>query len=230
MNELLSERNLFRPPVDLDIVPVIPTSKGEEIMNGMLLSQYVNSPDLKEYFMAFIAELDLLFEQVSSVYYGRFLEVAVGEQLDVIGIILQQPRSVILPKLWFGFLGADDAAGMADEASPAGGGVFKDENVGDGEITALDDLTYRRMLLGKAAILNRESDELYLAYFVIGTLLNKAPSVFEIRDSDSGVGIEERRVDLLISQSAVSTTEIGLILYMTKYFVPAGTTFTITQV
>ena len=199
-------------------------------MEGMLLSQYSNSTNLQEYYMAFIAELDLLFEQTSSVYYGRFLEVAVGEQLDVIGVILQQQRSVILPTLWFGFQGEDNVAGMADEASPAAGGLFKDENIGDGVITALDDITYRRMLLAKAAILNREADELPLAYFVIMTLLNKAPSVFELRDSDSGVGITGRRVDLLISASSISGSEIGLILYMTKYFVPAGTTFTITQV
>ena len=230
MADLLSDRNLFRPPIDSDLSASVSTSKGKEIMEGMLLSQYTNSPNLKEYFMAFITELDFLFEQTSEVYYGRFIELAVGEQLDVIGIILQQQRSVILPKLYFGFQGALDVAGMADEATPAFGGIFKDENTGEGEITALDDLTYRRMLLAKAAILNRETDELSLAYFVIGTLLNRAPSVFELRDSDSGIGIGNRRVDLLISASAITTQEIGLILYMTKYFVPAGITFTITQV
>ena len=165
------------------------------------------------------------------MYYGRFIDLAVGTQLDVIGIILQQQRSVILPTVFFGFQGALDVAGMSDEATPAIGGIFKDENIGDGEITALDDITYRRMLLAKAALLNRETCDLTLTYFVIGTLLNRAPSVFELRDSDSGVGgIDNRRVDLLISGGDVSDQEIGLILYMTKYFVPAGVTFTITQV
>lgn len=230
MIELLSDRDLFRPPVDLDFEPEIVTDKGKQIMEGMLLSQYTNSPKLQEYFMAFIAELDLLFQQNAEVYYGRFIELAVGEQLDVIGIILQQQRSVILPTLFFGFQGVPDVSGMTDEATPAIGGIFKDENIGEGEITALDDLTYRRMLLAKAALLNRETNTLSLAYFVIGTLLDRAPSVFEIRDSDSGIGLDKRRVDLLISGTAVSDQELGLILYMTKYFVPAGTSFTITQV
>lgn len=187
MNTLLSERDLFRVPVDLAIVPVIPTSKGTEILEGMLLSQYNNSPNLKEYYMAFIAELDLLFEQVSEVYYGRFLEVAVGEQLDVIGIILQQTRSVILPTAWFGFQGALLAEGMADEVTPALGGIFKDENEGEGEVTILSDFMYRRMLTAKAAVLNRDSIDISLAYFVISTLLGRVPSTFEIRSSDGNI-------------------------------------------
>jgi hypothetical protein len=229
MSTLLNKSPLYMP--DPRPITATVTDKGEQIMKGLLLSQYQNSPDLQEYMMAFIAELDLLFAQTEEVYKGRFIETAVGAQQDVIGEILQQPRSVILPKVFFGFAGTPNVEGMSDEATPAMGGIFKDENIGSGDITALDDITYRRVLLAISAVLNRDTDGLPLAYFVISILLNRVPSVFELRDADSGIpAIAKRQVDLLISANEISAQEKALILYMTKYFVPAGITFTITEV
>ena len=229
MKTLLSKSPLYAPSQTLGVKAT--KDKGEQIMEGLLLDQYTNSPLLKEYFMAFIAELDFLFEQVEEVYFGRFIDRAIGFQLDVIGEVLQQSRSVILPTVWFGFQGATDVDGMADEATPAYGGLFKDENIGEGTLTALDDTLYRRMLLAKAILLNRDSMDISLAYYVISILLNRVPSTFELRDGDSGIpAIRDRQVDLLISRSAITEQETGLLLYMTKYFVPAGVTFTITKV
>ena len=99
-------------------------NKGEQIMDAMLLSQYQNSPNLREHLMCYVSELDLLFEEMQNVYYGRFLANAVGAQLDVIGIILQQHRSIILGEEYFGFNGAPGATKMADGANPNDGGVF----------------------------------------------------------------------------------------------------------
>ncbi len=206
--------------------------KGRQIMEGLLLGQYKDSPNFKEYMMCFIAELDFLFEQIEKVHSGRFLETAVGRQLDVIGIILQQSRAVILPVLWFGFQGATAAEGMADEATPALGGVFKDENVGTGGITPLDDTTYRRVLLAKATVMNRDTCDIELAYYVVSILLGRVPSVFEFVDKDTieeDNTVPERTVELRLSTADVSTREVQLILYMSKYFIPAGITFTITR-
>ena len=94
MNKLLNSSPLLNMQPKLG--GRVTTDKGKQIMEGLLLNQYQNSPLLQEYMMAFIAELDLLFEQTEEVYLGRFLENAVGKQLDIIGIILQQTRSVIL--------------------------------------------------------------------------------------------------------------------------------------
>lgn len=229
MSNLLSDNPLYLPPRKLGGLQAT-KNKGEQIMDGLLLNQYQNSPNMKEYFMAFISEMDFLFEQVEEVYLGRFLENAVGEQLDIIGIILQQTRAVILPNLWFGFQGAVNVDGMANESFPAGGGLFRDENVGEGEVTPLNDETYRRVLMAKAIMANRDSATLTLAYYVISILINRVPSTFELRDADSGVGIDKRRVDLKISRNGVSAYELQLISYMAKYFVPSGITFTITQV
>ncbi len=187
MNKLLNTSPLYKPQSKYRTAAT--TDKGKQIMEGLLLRQYQSSPDLKEFIMAFVSELDLLFEQIEEVYLGRFIENAVGKQLDIIGIILQQPRSVILPTQWFGFSNAGtvpaNVAGMANESSPANGGIFRDENVGGGEVTPLDDNTYRKMLLAKAVITNRDAADLSLAYFVVSILLGRVPSLFELRDADS---------------------------------------------
>lgn len=210
------------------------SDKGQTIMEGLLLNQYQNSPLLQEYYMAFIAELDYLFEQVEEVYYGRFIEQAVGRQLDIIGIILDQPRAVALPTQWFGFSDAGvvppNVAGMADEATPAEGGLFRDENQEGISIVPLDDPTYRRVLYAIAIVTNRDVADISLAYYVISVLLGRVPSVFELRDQDSGTGLAKRTVELVVSSTDTSSSEVALILYMKKYFIPSGITFIITEV
>ncbi len=229
MNELLNKSPLIVPASKRSNLAAV-ADKGHRIMEGLLLNQYQNSPNLKEYFMAFISELDFLFEQIEEVHSGRFLETAIGEQLDVIGIILQQTRAVILPTLWFGFAGALDVEGMADEATPAEGGLFRDENSGAGAITPLSDMVYRRVLTAKAFISNRDSADLSLAYYVVSILLGRVPATFDIQDQDSGTGLPARNVKLVVSAGDVSLYEVQLILYMSRYFIPAGITFTIERI
>lgn len=216
------------PPISYE--RSLTVGKGRQIMESMLLNQYQNSTNLKEYYMAFFEEMDFLFSQIEAVYSGRFLDVAVGAQLDVIGTILQQPRSVALPTQYFGFQGAVDVAGMADAATSANGGIFRDGDVGDAKVTPLDDATYRKVLYAKAIVMNSDTADINQAYYVISILLGRIPSIFEIRDQDSGIGLAKRHVDLLVSFADISPREVSLILYMSKYFVPAGITFTITQV
>lgn len=184
MSRLLNDDPLYIPINTFNPNQIL-KDKGQQIMKGMLLDQYQNSPNLQEYFMAFIAELDLLFEQTSSVYFGRLLQNAVGAQLDVIGIILGQSRNIRMEQLWFGFQGAPDVDGFAPMANPAQGGVFRSKNQGEAKVTPLDDSTYRRVLLAKAAVSNRDTADLDLAYFVISTLLNRVPSIFELNTSES---------------------------------------------
>jgi hypothetical protein len=72
------------------------TSKGTELMDAVLLDQYQNKPLLREYFLAFIEELDLLFGSIDQVYYGRMLDRAIGVQLDAIGRIIDQGREIVI--------------------------------------------------------------------------------------------------------------------------------------
>lgn len=213
---------LFRNPIVTSKTLI--TDKGTKIMEGLLLSQYKNSTNFKTYLKAFTEELDLLFLNIEKVYLGRFIETAIGDQLDIIGIILQQSRAVELPNLWFGFDGAPLAERMADEALPADGGLFFDENISGAGISPLDDETYRRVLMAKALLVNRSSADINLAYYFVATLLNKIPKTFIIEE------IAHREVRLTLSQSSVTLKEVSLIYYMSKYFVPTGITFTIIRI
>tara|TARA_R110000850_G_scaffold69522_1_gene154338 strand:- start:379 stop:993 length:615 start_codon:yes stop_codon:yes gene_type:complete len=198
--------------------------KGEQILDGMLLDQYQNSPNLKEYFMAYIAEMDFLFEQIELVYVGRFLNIAIGAQLDVLGKILQQSRSVVLPNIFFGFQGAAGViSGMADEATPNNGGVFLDENSGGYGVTPLDDTLYRRVLKVVGTVSSRDSCDINLAYYCISILLDRVPSTFSLTNP------AHRQVVLELGVGEVTDLEVVLIEYMAKYFIPDGMSFTINR-
>ena len=118
-------------------------TKGTDIMNCMLLSQYQNSPNLKEYIGAFISELDLLFEEIDMVIQGRTLECAEGVQLDIIGDILGQKRSIVIPDEYFGFVG-----GEISEAFDTG--IFKSITELGYKVTPLNDVAYRKLLKVRA--------------------------------------------------------------------------------
>lgn len=199
----------------------ISKTKGTDLMNSMLLGQYANSVNMKEYFGAFISEMDILYEQMDEVYLGQMLEFAVGVQLDVIGIILGQSRNVELPSFWFGFQGALDVDKMADEAFPTAGGLFQDENFAGFDATPLDDVVYRKVLLAKAICNNLQTTSINDAYYIIQTLLGRVPTTFAITD------VSKRFMQLNLSSLEVNTQEVALINYMAKYFVPNGISFTI---
>lgn len=227
MANLLDKNPLYLPLPDLSAN--VSLNKGSQILEGMLLEQYQNSIDMKEYFMAFFAEMDFLFKEIQEVYLGRFIERAIGAQLDVIGIILNQTRSVVLPRVWFGFLGATDVDGFSSKEEPNKGGIFRSSYQDVDEITALDDETYRKLLLAKAQLVNRDSIDIELAYHIIIILIGRVPSTLKISEYGSE-GIQARRVDLLTARREVGARDLSLIQYMSKYFIPNGVTFTITQV
>ena len=202
------------------------TNKGSLIFDEMLLTQYSNSTNYKEYCSAFILEADLLFDEILKVHDSRFLINAVGAQLDVIGRVLQQSRSVSLPQLWFGFVGALGVDKMSDESTPARGGKFLSEEFVEAEVTPLDDETYRNLLLAKASIMNSDTIDVNTTYNFISLLMGRVLQTFSLEARTSGL----RSVQLSISGDEISSAEISLILYATKYFVPAGITFTINQV
>ena len=199
-------------------------SKGTEIMDGMLLLQYQNKPNLREYMLAFVDEMDLLLENLEKVYSGRFINDAVGAQLEVIGIILDQLRNVELDKTWFGFQNAVDVNKMADEAIPDDGGYFRGEEL-DGFVTfPLDDITYRRLLLAKAQLLCRDSVDINTAYYVTSIILGKVPETMTIEL------INPRHMQLEVSASDVAAIDLALVNYLGQYFVPMGTTFSTVRV
>lgn len=203
--------------------PEVSTTKGTDIMLGMLLDQYTQSPILLEYFGAFFEEMNTLFNQVDSVYVGRMLDYAQGAQLDVIGRIINQSRQVSLPNIYFGFDGATDADQMADEASPADGGVFKSEAEEGFTDTPLDDTTYRRLMKAKALVHTRHECSINLIYHASYTLLNRIPRKMHVNK------LATQELDLVVSREDVTAREASLLLYLAQYMVPLGTSLVVTR-
>lgn len=78
----------------------------------------------------------------------RSLDTATGEQLDVIGALVGQPRVLAnftaIP--YFGFDGASGAQSYGSIADPLLGGVFRSINQPEGVDYAVDDETYRFLI------------------------------------------------------------------------------------
>lgn len=197
--------------------------KGEQILDSMLLDQYSNSPNLKEYFMCFIAEMDFLFQTIQESYEGRMLENAVGEAQDIIGIILGEERNLVLTKDYFGFQGAAGATKMADEATPNDGGVFKSEEESGFSVTPLSDDLFKRLLKSKASILNNDTCNVEDMYNCITILLDRQVSTMNVTYPAA------KQIALEVAASEVTASEEGLITYASKWFTPTGAQFTITR-
>jgi len=196
------------------------TDKGNEILNGLLLRQYHESPNLLQYFAAYIDEMDLLFKTIEDVHFGRLLDYAIGEQLDVIGRILQQTRDVVLPTIWFGFDGASPIDGFAPEADPTEGGVFLSESQAGVSSAPLTDEEYRKLLKCKGSIMNSEDAGIETMYSAFAALLGFIPATFQL------TAPVNQELTLTLSDIDTTTRENQLIIYTAdKFLVPAGTVF-----
>ena len=201
-----------------DLNSIIDTTKGTEIMNLLLLSQYKSSPLLIQYFSAFIGELDLLFEQVQRVYYGRMLEYATGAQLDKLGEIVDITREYLIDDDFFGFLDSEDSGGFSSISFPGDGEEWRSyARRGTGGVFS-DDL-YKRAIRAKGLCNGPDPFTVDFVYKIVGILLNKIPNFMILEDIAGAT--------LFLSPSDVSFEEDLLIRKMIQYFIPAGTEFKI---
>ena len=212
--------------------PTIIKTKGTDIMNRMLLMQYQDKEVLKQYILAFVEEMDLLFEQIEEVYLGRFLEWAEGVQLDIIGKILDQDRTVVIVGSFFGFNDGGSAfptpgvEGFADEASPTDGGIFLDENQNNYTVVPLSDSDYRRLLMAKALLSTSQTCDINTAYRALSTLLGRTPRIMELA-LDAG---NPRQVEIRLSASDTTVNDAQLANYFGRYLVPNGTVYNTTRI
>ena len=219
-------------------MPVLTTDKGEKLKEGLLIAQYDNSPILNQYIDAYTSEMDWLFENIEAVYLGRMLEYAVGANLDVIGIILDEPRTVELPTQYFGFRDESSSPlanidGLADEATPIEGGVFKDEEQGGGTSLPLGDAEYRRLLMAKAMVSNRTEIGIDGCYEVVKTILGRTPVGMKLITSATLIGgnlVSGRNIELEIQRADTSVSDDALLTYFGKYLAPMGSGFTVTRI
>lgn len=217
----------FQPYFRDDLVePAVPsTTKGSEILEGLLLNQYREKPVLRQYFAAFFDEMDTLFNQLDEVYLGRFLERAVGAQLDILGAIIGQGREVVVPKIFFGFDTVPNIDGMADEATPSEGGVFASEVYDGFTSIPLEDAEYRRVLLAKSQLHNRHVISVNQLYQATITILGRVPALLKLEYT--GVA---RRLDLNLSKEDTTQSEQLLIQYLVQYHTPLGTTLAVARI
>ena len=217
----------FQPYYREDFVEagVVSETKGTDLMLGLLLDQYQKKPNLLAYFAAFFEEMDYLFKEIDEVYLGRFLERAVGKQLDILGVIIGIGREISVQSTPFGFVGAPVAhAGMADRATPEDGGIFSDLGYIGYTSVPLGDEQYRKILMAKSQLHNRHAISVNQLYQATITVLGKVPRVLEI--SVTG----PRLVTLSISTGDTSESDRQLVSHLTQYHTPLGTTLTVTPV
>lgn len=204
--------------------------KGTELMDRLLLNQYGNSTNLHEYLSAYVSEMDTLFEQIEEVYIGRFIEYAVGTQLDIIGIILNENRNVPLPIEFFGFnddgipSDTENVDNLADQATPLDGGVFKAQGQLGSSNFALSDPAYRKLLLAKAYLSTRAVCTSEVAYQAISRLIGHVPGIFKLDI------VGPRQIHLELASNDTSETDAAIVTYFGKYLVPLGTTFNVTRI
>lgn len=161
------------------------TNIGTSIMNEMLLDQYQNSSNLKEYIGAFVGEMDTLLDNIYKVYHGRLLDNALGYQLEVIGEILGQPRGVVTPtgEVWFGFQGhpSSGAFGVAP---------FRGANTSTTSLETLSDTRYRRLLKCRAKSMYQNSLSIDDVYKIVYEMIGYVPSFIEINDETRDINID----------------------------------------
>lgn len=204
--------------------------KGSQIFKRILLLQYQDSHNLKEFITAFIAEMDILFSELDKVYTGRFLTEAVGSNLDVVGILLDEDRAVDLPITFFGFKGEGEpipinTGPFADINNPNDGGVFRSEEQDTAYSSyALSDVEFRKLLMAKAMLLSSDDLGIDTVYAVISTLIGRVPRTMTIETTSP------RQVELKIANEDTTEFDKAIIQFFTKYLAPLGTTFTVTRV
>lgn len=205
--------------------PEVSITKGTELMEAMLLLQYQGSTNLKEYFSAFISEIDTLFAEIEYVYLGRFLEWAEGTQLDVIGDILGETRGLGLPITFFGFsddnggspINTANAGSLADFATPSGGGIFRSDGQDDFDNVELSDQSFRKLLMAKAYLKTKNSIDINTAYNAITILLGRVPQKLKISYP------QDRVIQVELSNDDTDATDVAFIQYFKKYLAPLGT-------
>jgi len=195
----------------------VSATTGTDVMNGLLLSQYQNSDNLKEYYSAFINELDILYEQAERVYLGRFLEYAEGVQLDILGIIVGLSRELVLDAPHFGFFGSVGSGTFESDTETGTSEVFKSVSPAF-NILQLDDTYFRRAIRAKGLCNSPNPQSVDNIYRIVFATLGFVPSTVELIGGD-------RKITLELMDDDIDSTSANLVEAMAEYFTPAGYQF-----
>ena len=128
--------------------------------DSLIISQYNSSINLHKYIECFTIVFNDVLQACIEVATQRYLDYAVGAQLDVIGVIVGQPRTLSgsKPLGYFGYYenpqSADPSIGTDED--PTIGGILKGDLDKDSADFILTDSAYYNVL--KARILKNSSN------------------------------------------------------------------------
>lgn len=110
-----------------------------------LVTEFRESPKLKGYIEALLSEANPLEQVLQDVITERWLDNAVGTQLDILGEIVGQSRILVDATIvfYFGFDPAPGAQSFGSVSSPSVGGRFRDVDESTTGNRTLTDDEYR---------------------------------------------------------------------------------------
>lgn len=163
------------------------------------------------------AEMQAMFVSLGT---ERWIDTAVGAQLDILGDIVGQDRVIIGGELieFFGYLGALNAKSYGTLYDPTVGGYYRGKNQATGADYVLSDEAYRifiRAKIMKNTTRSTPEDIIKFIKFVF-------PQIEKVFIESSAYGV----ANISIFSSSLTLLERGLITYFlvgktyTTYFVP----------
>ena len=133
---------------------------GVKRADSLIISQYNSSTNLHKYIECFTVVFNDILQACIEVATQRYLDYAVGMQMDVIGVILGQSRTLSgsKPLGYFGYYDNPQAAdpSIGTDADPTIGGILKGDLDKDSADFILTDAAYYNVL--KARILKNSSN------------------------------------------------------------------------
>ena len=128
--------------------------------DSLIISQYNSSTNLHKYIECFTIVFNDVLQACIEVATQRYLDYAVGAQMDVIGVIVGQPRTLSgsKPLGYFGYYENPQSAdpSIGTDADPTIGGILKGDLDKDSADFILTDSAYYNVL--KARILKNSSN------------------------------------------------------------------------
>ena len=177
-----------------------------EIAKDRLLDQYKNSTNLINYIDALLSPAQELEDVINDLLILRWIDSASGYNLDVLGEIVGQPRTVYnaASLLFFGFNTAVNSGTYGDETDPAVGERFRAEGE---EVTGkiiFSDPEYRILIKGK--ILSNRTD------CTVNNIENISYLLFGARTRAQVLAPMQVKIRVYKEMDSVEKTMIGIAL------------------
>ena len=182
-----------------------------------IIIQYKESETIRKYLDAVLREANELENVYCDLITKRFVDVAVGEQLDFIGLLVGQSRSIVDGSAlsFFGFQGAPDSLGFRSLADPLAGARFLARGEDPTGNIILTDDEYRLFIRARIIKNNTRATHEEVIAMVLFILDEDSVDTIEIINGDRGYivsigGTLDANEQALISSSDLMPKPIGV--------------------